>query len=246
MQCNPVCFDEETLELIAKGVNPIWFDDIRMSETAEDSKAINFNQEPKVIISASGMCEAGRIRHHLKHNLWKENNIILFVGYQAEGSLGRKLLDGEKSVTLFGEEITVNAEIRSLHGTSGHADQMGLLRWIKGYKEKPALIFVNHGDENACEDFKRLLGENGYRAEAPYSGTEYDLGTGRMTVYTEGKTVDRVRVYKGNTRAEIIFNELVAEAEKLLAMVKKRRGMTNKENAKLTSQIRELCEKYKD
>jgi len=246
MQCNPVCFDEETLELIAKGVNPIWFDDIRMSETAEDSKAINFNQEPKVIISASGMCEAGRIRHHLKHNLWKENNIILFVGYQAEGSLGRKLLDGEKSVTLFGEEITVNAEIRSLHGTSGHADQMGLLRWIKGYKEKPALIFVNHGDENACEDFKRSLGENGYRAEAPYSGTEYDLGTGRMTVYTEGKTVDRVRVYKGNTRAEIIFNELVAEAEKLLAMVKKRRGMTNKENAKLTSQIRELCEKYKD
>ena len=246
MQCNPVCFDEETLELIAKGVNPIWFDDIRISETAEDSKAINFNNEPKVIISASGMCEAGRIRHHLKHNLWKENNIILFVGYQAEGSLGRKLLDGEKSVTLFGEEITVNADICSLHGTSGHADQAGLLRWVKGYKAKPALIFVNHGDEHACEDFKRLLQENGYRAEAPYSGTEYDLSTGKMTIYSEGKTIDRIRTYKGNTRAEMIFNELVAEAEKLLVIAKKRRGMTNKENAKFTSQIRELCEKYKD
>lgn len=101
-----------------------------MSMTSEESKQINFNNEPKVIISASGMCEAGRIRHHLKHNLWKENNIILFVGYQAEGSLGRILLNGEKSVTLFGEEITVNAEICSLHGTSGHADQAGLLSWI--------------------------------------------------------------------------------------------------------------------
>ena len=246
MQCNPVCFDEETLALIKQGINPIWFDDIRMSMTSEESKQINFNNEPKVIISASGMCEAGRIRHHLKHNLWKENNIILFVGYQAEGSLGRRLLNGEKNVTLFGEEITVNAEICSLHGTSGHADQAGLIRWIEGYNNKPELIFVNHGDEDACEDFKALLTEKGYRAEAPYSGTEYDLATGRMTVYTEGKTIDRVRVFKGNTRADMIYNELVSEAEKLLSLVKGRRGRTNKDNAKLTSQIRELCEKWKD
>ena len=192
------------------------------------------------------MCEAGRIRHHLKHNLWKENNIILFVGYQAEGSLGRILLNGEKRVTLFGEEITVNAEICSLHGTSGHADQAGLIAWIEGYETKPALIFVNHGDEAACEDFKALLCEKGYRAEAPYSGTEYDLTTGKMTIYTEGKAIERVRTYKGNTRAEVIYNELVGEAEKLLSIVKRRRGMTNKENARLTSQIRELCEKYKN
>ncbi len=246
MQCNPVCFDEETLALIRQGINPIWFDDIRMTLTAEESKQINFNNEPKVIISASGMCEAGRIRHHLKHNLWKDSNIILFVGYQAEGSLGRRLLNGEKSVTLFGEEITVNAEICTLHGTSGHADQAGLLEWIKGYFRKPELIFVNHGDENACEDFKNLLNELGYRADAPYSGTEYDLANGRMTVYTEGKTIDRVKAYKGNTRAELIYHELVAEAEKLLNLVKTRRGKTNKDNAKLTSQLRELCEKWKD
>ena len=246
MQCNPVCFDDETLALIRQGINPIWFDDIRMTQTADESKLINFTEEPKVIISASGMCEAGRIRHHLKHNLWKEKNIILFVGYQTEGSLGRRLLDGEKKVTLFGEEISVHAEICSLHGTSGHADRDGLLRWVEGYKTKPKQIFVNHGDDAACEAFQNLLAEHGYRADAPYSGTEYDLATGRMTVYTERKEVDRVRTYKGNSRAEMIFNELVDEAERLLKLVKERRGRTNKDNAKLTSQIRELCEKWRD
>lgn len=246
MQCNPICFDRETMSLIEQGINPIWFDDIRMSLTSEESKQINFDNEPKVIISASGMCEAGRIRHHLKHNLWKENNIILFVGYQAEGSLGRRLLNGEKNITLFGEEITVNAEICSLHGTSGHADRDGLLRWVEGYMNRPELIFANHGDEEACEDFKKLLCEKGYRAEAPYSGTEYDLATGRMTVYTEGKSIDRVQVFKSNSRADMIYNELVAEAEKLLAVVRGCRGRANKDNAKLTSQIRELRDKWKD
>lgn len=246
MQCDPVCFDDETLALINQGINPIWFDDIRMSVTSEESKQINLDNEPKVIISASGMCEAGRIRHHLKHNLWKADSIILFVGYQTEGSLGRRLLNGVKNVTLFGEEITVNAEICSLHGTSGHADREGLLRWVEGYKKKPQLVFVNHGDDEACESFKALLCEKGYRAEAPYSGTEYDLASGRMTVYTEGKTIDRVRAYTGNSRADMIYNELVDAAERLLTLAKGRRGKTNKDNAKLTSQIRELCDKWKD
>ncbi|MBO5421596.1 MAG: MBL fold metallo-hydrolase [Clostridia bacterium] len=246
MQCNTVCFDEETLSLIKQGINPIWFDDIRISVTSDDSKQINFNNEPKVIISASGMCEAGRIRHHLKHNLWKSENIVLFVGYQAEGSLGRRILNGEKSVMLFGEEIMVNAEICSLQGTSGHADQAGLLAWIEGYRNKPDMIFVNHGDENACEDFKELLTLKGYRAEAPYSGTEYDLITGRMTIYAEGKTIDRTNIFKGKTRADMIYNELVAEAEKLLSLAKARRGRPNKDNARLTSQLRELCKKMKD
>ena len=246
MQCNPVCFDEETLELIKQGINPIWFDDIRMTVTTEESKLINMDNTPKVIISASGMCEAGRIRHHLKHNLWKKNNIILFVGYQAEGSLGRRLLEGEKTVNLFGEEISVNAQICSLHGTSGHADRDGLVNWLSNFKKKPELIFVNHGAADSCEDFKNLLNEKGYRADAPYSGTEYDLLTGKMTIYTEGKTIDRSRVYKENSRADMVFNNLVQEAEKLLALVKARRGMTNKDNAKLISQIHELVEKCKN
>ncbi len=245
MQCNPICFDEETLALVQQGINPIWFDGIQISVTAEESKQINFDNTPKVIISASGMCEAGRIRHHLKHNLWRKNSTILFVGYQAEGSLGRRLLNGEKQVNLFGEEISVNAKICSLRGTSGHADQAGLIRWIEGYKSKPALVFVNHGDPDACEDFRTLLRERGYRAEAPYSGTEYDLITGQLTTYTEGKPVKKVHLSKGSSRADVIFHELVEEAEKLLVLVKGRRGKTNKDNAKLTAQIRSLCDKWK-
>ncbi len=246
MQCDPVCFDDETLALIKQGINPIWFDDIRMTITSDESKMINFDPHPKVILSASGMCEAGRIRHHLKHNLWKKENIILFVGYQAEGSLGRKLQNGEKTVNLFGEEISVNAEICSLHGTSGHADRDGLLGWIAGFKKGPETIFVNHGDDESCEDFRRTLAERGYRAEAPFSGTEYDLANGKMTVYTEGKLINRVEAYKGNARADLLFRELVYEAEKLLRLVKGRRGRPNKDNARLTSQIRELINKWKD
>ncbi len=246
MQCNPSYFDEETSSLIKQGINPIWFDDIYMTITSEESKQINFDNKSKVIISASGMCEAGRIRHHLKHNLWQKNNIILFVGYQAEGSLGRKLLEGAKTVKLFGEEIAVDAQISSLHGTSGHADRNGLFNWVLAFKEKPELIFVNHGNENACEDFKKLLIEQGYKAEAPYSGTEYDLATGKMTIYTDGVLIDRIQLFKGHKRATMLYNELVSEAEKLLMLAKGRRGRANKDNAKLTSQIRELIEKWKD
>ncbi len=246
MQCDPICFDDKTVALIKQGINPIWFDDIRMTITSDESKMINFDPNPKIILSASGMCEAGRIRHHLKHNLWKDNNIILFVGYQAEGSLGRRLLNGEKTVTLFGEEITVNAEICSLHGTSGHADKEGLLNWMSGFKKKPSTVFVNHGDDASCEDFKTTLSDMGYRAFAPYSGTEFDLANGNMTVFTEGKPIDRVSRYKGNARADMLFRELVSEAERLLNLVKTRRGRPNKDNARLTSQIRELINKWKD
>ena len=246
IQCNPVCFDEETLELVGRGINPLWFEGIRITETSDDSRLINEDPTPKVIISASGMCEAGRIRHHLKHNLWKKENIILFVGYQAEGSLGRRILNGETTVTLFGEDVSVNAEIASLKGISGHADQKGLINWLRGFKEKPQLIFVNHGDDASCEDFKNLLNSMEYNAVAPYSGTEYNLATGKVTVYTEGKAVDRSEHYKANTRADMIYRNMVLEAEKLLNLVKTRRGRPNKDNARLTSQIRSIIEKWKD
>jgi metallo-beta-lactamase family protein len=167
------------------------------------------------------------------------------VGYQAEGSLGRILLNGEKRVTLFDEEIFVRAKIRSLHGTSGHADREGLLNWLQGFKNKPRLTFVNHGENQSCEDFKNLLNERGYVADAPYSGTEYDLITGRITIYTEGKPIDRESVYKGNSRADTIYRSMLDEAENLLALVKSRKGRTNKENAKFTSQLRELYNKWK-
>ncbi len=246
MQCNPVCFDDETLDLVNRGINPIWFKGIKITEKLEESKAINFDNKPKVIISASGMCEAGRIRHHLKHNLWKKNNVILFVGYQTEGSLGRKLLDGEKKVSLFGEEITVKAEIAMLQGTSGHADKNGLVRWLKGFKTKPELVFVNHGDSDACEDFKNLLIEMDYSATAPYSGAEFDLATGEQTVFTDGKPIDRVFEFTASGKAATIYNDMVDEAEKLLKLVKGKRGRTNRDNSKLTEQIKALINDWKD
>ena len=245
LQSHESNFDPETLAVIHQGVNPIWSYGVQLSVTAEESKLINMDPHPKVILSASGMCEAGRIRHHLKHNLWRSESIILFVGYQAEGSLGRKLQSGAKSVKLFGEEIAVNAEIATLKGTSGHADKAGLLNWLAGFKEKPQMVFVNHGDDDQCQAFQNCLLDMGYTAEAPYSGTEYDLLTGKMTVYTEGKPVDRVQAFKGTQRAKQVYDELVAAAEELLALVRKRRGMTNKDNAKLTSQIRSLIDKWK-
>ena len=245
LQSHESNFDPETLEVIRQGVNPIWSEGVTLSVTSDESKLINFDSRPKVILSASGMCEAGRIRHHLKHNLWRKDSIVLFVGYQAEGSLGRKLQEGAKNVKLFGEDIAVHAEIATLHGTSGHADKEGLLNWLGGFKEKPGMVFVNHGDDDSCEAFRKTLEGMGYHAEAPYSGTEYDLLTGKLTTYTEGVKIDRAAAFKGSQRARQVYGELLAAAEELLALVKTRKGRTNKDNAKLTAQIRALIEKWR-
>lgn len=230
-----------------QGINPIWFDGIQLSVSSDESRAINEDRRPKVILSASGMCEAGRIRHHLKHNLWMPENIILFVGYQAENSLGRRLQNGAKQVRLFGEDIAVRAEIASLHGTSGHADRDGLIAWLQGFREKPQTVYVNHGDDAACIAFRERLISMGYAAEAPYSGTEYDLLTGRMTVFTDAKPVAaREITSRGTARARAVYGELLAAAGELLALVHTRRGKPNKDNARMTSQIRSLIQKWKD
>ena len=244
LQCDLSCLDEKTMEIVKQGINPIWSEGVTLSVSSEESKQINFDMRPKVIISASGMCEAGRIRHHLKHNLWRPESVILFVGYQAEGSLGRRLQDGAKNVKLFGEDIAVHAQIATLHGTSGHADRDGLLNWLKGFRTGPKKVFVNHGDDDACIAFCQLLKEMGYQAEAPYSGTEYDLLTGRMTVYTDGVAIKKTP--RQDSRTSQVYGELLAAAEALLALVKGRKGRTNKDNAKLTSQIRALITKWKD
>lgn len=173
------CCDKETADLIRSGINPIWFDGLVTSETAEDSKAINETPGCKVIISSSGMCSAGRIRHHLKHNLWRADSSILFVGYQSVGTLGRTLLDGAKTVRIFGEEIAVNASLYTLEGISGHADMNGLIRWIQSFNDKPT-VFVNHGDETCAELLTSRLNDMGYVATAPYSGDEYILPEGTL------------------------------------------------------------------
>ncbi len=170
------CFDEDAMAIVKSGINPLVFPGLQMSITSDDSKAINEDQRPKVILSASGMCDAGRIRHHLKHNLWRSDSTICFVGYQAVGTLGRKLIEGETEVTLFGEKIHVQAEIVSLEGVSGHADKNGLLDWLGGLKKAPEKVFVVHGEDSVTDIFAGLINERfGYSAYAPYSGAEYDL-----------------------------------------------------------------------
>ena len=242
--CDPACFDAETKALLEQGVDPIRFSGLRLAITSEDSKRINEDPDPKVIISASGMCEAGRIRHHLKHNLWRRQNLILFVGYQAEGTLGRTLQEGAQSVRLFGEEIAVRAEIRSLKGTSGHADHDGLLNWLEKFERKPRIVFLNHGTEESIAALGDTLRERGYGVEAPYSGTEYDLATGIMTAYTERRRVSGADAAKARSRKSNVHGNLVSAAEALLALTKRMKDRPNKENAKLTAQIRALIDKW--
>lgn len=243
-KCDPSCFDEETNKLIEQGIDPIKFPNLRLSVTVEDSKRINETPEPKVILSASGMCEAGRIRHHLKHNLWRPQNLILFVGYQAEGTLGRMLIEGAESVRLFGEEIAVRAEIKSLKGTSGHADQQGLISWLEKFEKKPRTVFLNHGNEESIAVLANELKERGYAVEAPYSGTEYDLVKGIMTAYTEKKRVTAAEAAKARSRKNSIHRDLVSQAEALLALAKRCESRPNKENAKFAAQIRSMIEKW--
>ncbi|MBO4390261.1 MAG: MBL fold metallo-hydrolase [Lachnospiraceae bacterium] len=175
------CFDEKTRAMIDAGINPLQFPGLKTAVTTQESIAINDDPHAKVIISAAGMCNAGRIRHHLKYNLWREDSTILFVGYQSEGTLGRMLLDGVPTVKLFGEEIMVRARIRKLSGSSGHADRTGLLRWVNSIEKKPEKVYVVHGSPDSSEDFAKTLREEyGYDAMAPYSGTEVDLLTGEV------------------------------------------------------------------
>ena len=154
------CFDKEAMELVNAGINPLVFPGLHISTTSDDSKMINFIEKPKVIISASGMCDAGRIRHHLKHNLWRPECTILFVGYQANGTLGRSLIEGEKNVKLFGEPIEVHAHIESLHGVSGHADMNGLLSWIGAFVSPIERVFVVHGEDTVTEEFAHTVEES--------------------------------------------------------------------------------------
>lgn len=238
------CFDEEAKELVRKGINPIGFPGLKLSITSDDSKAINFDMKPKVIISASGMCEAGRIRHHLKHNLWRKESTIVFVGYQSRGTLGRALLEGTPTVKLFGETIEVKADIVKISGISGHADKKGLIEWVRGFDEQPPKnVFVVHGEDQVCDSFAACLrDEYGISASAPYSGSIFDLIRGEYTY-----VADPVRIKKKESakrRAMDVFGRLVAAGERLLAVIRKNEGLSNKEVAKFTNQINSLCDKW--
>lgn len=181
---DPANFDEETRSLIKKGDNPISFPSLHLALSVEDSKAINELQEPCVIISASGMCSQGRIKHHLKHNLWRPESTILFTGYQAGGTLGRSILDGAKTVKIFGEKINVVANIRTLQSLSGHADQRGIIKWIEHFdKNRLKQVFVVHGEKDSALFFQDYLkNEMGISAYAPEFNEEIDIRLSMLPV----------------------------------------------------------------
>ena len=235
-------YDQETLDLLAAGIDPIHFPGLRTSITSQDSMNINLDPEPKVILSASGMCEAGRIRHHLKHNLWRPQSTILFVGYQSEGTLGRKLLNGASSVKLFGEEIQVNAKIEQMDGISGHADQSMLLKWLSAMTYKPKKVFVNHGDDTVTDTFAALIREKlSMDAEAPYNGSAFDLEAMQWVSMGFRTKVEKRKV---SVRTNAVFQRLYQAGRRLLNVIEKNRGLANRELAKFADQVTALCDKW--
>ena len=235
------CYDEEALSFVRRGINPIAFEGLIRTVSSDDSRAINSDTRPKVIISASGMCEAGRIKHHLKHNLWKKENTILFVGYQAGNTLGRSLIDGARKVKLFGETVSVAAEIKQLPGISGHADLNGLIAWasaVKGVKK----FFVNHGEASSAENFAHTLREKlGADAYAPYSGAEFDLISGEITVDAQPVPIPKK---KNTANMNAAYVELSAASDRLSELIKNSSGRANADMRKLTEAINTLCDNW--
>ena len=239
------CFDEETNALLAKGIDPIQFPGLKVSVTSDESRAINTDPVPKVIISASGMCEAGRIRHHLKHNLWRKECTVLFVGYQAVNTLGRSLLEGADNVKLFGESIEVQAEICQLTGLSGHADREGLLKWVNSFEPKPKRVFIIHGEDEVENIFAQTLTEQGFTACAPYNGEQWAIGAEGAVCLKEGTRI-RIEhhVSEGAARAATVFQRLLNAGKRLLRVIERNEGGANKDLAKFAAQINANCDKW--
>ena len=239
-------FDEEMRALLRSGINPISFEDLRISLTADESKAINFEKRPCVIISASGMAEAGRVRHHLKHNLWKKEATVLFVGYQSLGTLGRKLQDGARAVRLFQEDIEVHAQIRTLAGVSGHADRDGLIRWIQAFDPKPTRVFVAHGEEEVAVGFAQLLTGMGFTCEVPYNGDVWSLT--QDAIRAEGsrelaqKSIRKEAARRASTSTAATL--LRSTADRTRRLLNEAEGYSNGLKVKLAEQLNKLLAKW--
>ena len=198
-------FEDEVKEEMERGNNPLEFPGLKFTQTADESKALNESDEPSIIISASGMCEVGRIKHHLKHNIWNPKSTILFVGYQAPGTLGYEIVNGAKKVTIFGEEFAVNARIEYIEGYSGHADQEWLMNFVYSFYNKPKHIFLVHGEEESQEVLRNKILENtGIGVTIPEYGETYQLDD-------ELRIVNRIKIKKTLT----LKNEVLERLEKL-------------------------------
>ncbi|MCI9394194.1 MAG: MBL fold metallo-hydrolase [Oscillospiraceae bacterium] len=234
--------DDEAIAILQGGENLFTFPGLTLTHSTEESRALNEDRTPKIIISASGMCDAGRIRHHLKHNLWRQECAVVFVGYQGEGTLGRRLLDGAKSVKLFGEEIAVRARIVNFKGLSSHADRDHLLDWAMHFTPAPKQVFVVHGDENVTEIFADSLNQRGIPAHAPLYEEVYDLLENKMLA--KGVVLERRPVAAGIATGSPAYVRLQNVAKELEALVGRSRGRPNKDLAQLANQLKQLMEKW--
>ena len=215
------CFDEEARTYIENGENPLDFPGLKFTTSLDESKALNERKDSMIIISASGMCDAGRIKHHLKHNLWKKESSVMFVGYQAEGTLGRRLVDGAKRVKIFGEDITVNARIEMIEGFSGHADRDGLINWIGRFNRKPSKIFIVHGEEAVMNEFASLIDQKfGIDAVVPSRGDSFIIkGSGVFEAEAAERKPEAVYIFR---RLEILdlLDKIREEVDTASAIVK--------------------------
>ncbi len=237
-------YDEEAIELVRRGINPLSFKGLEVSVTSENSKAINFDSEPKVIIAASGMCDAGRIKHHLKHNLWREDSTLLFVGYQANGTLGRHIYNGAKSVKLFGEEVEIRANVLTMRSMSGHADRAGLLKWIASFENPPREVFVVHGEAQVSHTFAQELRlKYSLNAVVPNLYASYDLVTGECIEYGEEHESIIARQTTKKKKGSAVFVRLLSVCDRLVNIIENCSGRPNKELAKIADQITALCDK---
>lgn len=231
--------DWDATMLIKDGESVIKFPNLRLSQSTEESRALNLDKTPRVIISASGMCDAGRIRHHLKHNLWRPECTVVFVGFQAVGSFGRMLLDGAEKVKLFGEEIVVKAKIVNFKGLSSHADMNGLKEWLTAFDPKPQHVFVVHGDADIIPKFTDMLAGMGFSAHAPQYTEVYDLLSNSMK--SEGFTPVR----KKPTEVEsTVFVDLRKAGEKLLEVIMHNKGGANRDLRSFTDEIMRIADKW--
>jgi metallo-beta-lactamase family protein len=217
------CFDEEARAYIANGDNPLDFPGLHFTRSADESKQLNVSEESMIIISASGMCDAGRIKHHLKHNLWRKESSVLFVGYQAEGSTGRRLVDGVKKIRIFGEEISVNARIEMLEGFSGHADKEGLIDWIKHIIKKPSKVFIVHGEEESMNEFSDMINSE-LKIETIIPNREEAFIVNKEGVFKADKTtvIPKKKEERRYLRLEVVdlLDKLQAEIEEASSIVR--------------------------
>lgn len=231
---NKEYFDEEMQKIILSGNSPFEFENLHYTRSTDESKWLNTEAKGAIIISANGMCTAGRIKYHLKYNLYRPESSIVFVGFQAEGTLGRRLIEGAKQVRVYGADVAVNAKIYTLGGFSAHADRDGLLEWVKNIKNQKLKVFVVHGEETSAHAFAETLKSNlGLNAYVPQWGESIDLSTMKSEIAT----------YKKIEPNPLLDRELDSLSQSVKTLIEK---YTKVKNTKNLGNIRKIQDDIQD